>query len=130
MFLAGMPTIANMTIVGNPGERGVRLRRGTGLMLYNSVVAGNNTCLRIQGESLNQLGRGIVFSGVGFGCTTVNEGDDVPAVQAFLDGSTSVTQDGSAPAPVTLPAGFDAAGDDVVGSDVDSWGDGWTVGVE
>ena len=62
-------------------------------------------------------------------CATVNEGDDVPAVQAFLDGSTNVTQDGTPAAPVTLPAGLDTDGDNVVGADYDSWSDGWTVGL-
>ena len=75
------------------------------------------------------MGTGITLSGVSLDCATVNEGDDVPAVQAFLDGSTNVTQDGSAPVPVTLPAGLDDSGSDVVGSDVDDWGDDWTVGL-
>ena len=124
------PTIANMTILGSSTERGIRLRRGTGLHLYNSEVRGNNTCLRIQGESLNLLGSGITFDAVALDCTTANEGDDVTAVQSFLDGSTNVTQDGSSPGPVALPAGFDGAGDTVVGSDVENWGDGWTVGLD
>ena len=123
------PTIANMSIVGKSDERGIRLRRGTGLNLYNSEVSGSANCLRVQGESLNLLGTGITFDGVSLGCATVNEGDDVAAVQAFLDGSTNVTQDGSATTPVTLPTQFDAAGDTVVGSDVDSWSAGWTVGL-
>ncbi len=54
-----LPRIANMTITGNPDERGIRLRRGTGLKLYNSVVQNSAKCLRVQGESLNQLGTGI-----------------------------------------------------------------------
>ena len=66
---------------------------------------------------------------MGLGCDTVAEGDDVPAVQTFLDGSANVTQDGSTPTPVSLPARFDDAGSTVVGSDVGNWGRGWTVGV-
>ena len=124
------PLIANMTIVGNPAERAIRLRRGTGLRLFNSEVSGSDSCLRIQGESLNLLNTRIEFSGVGLGCNTVNEGDDVAAVQAFLDGSTNVTQDGSTPSPVALPANFDSAGDTVIGSDLANWGDGWTVGLD
>jgi hypothetical protein len=54
----------------------------------------------------------------------------VPAVQAFLDGSTNVTQDGSTPPPVNLPVEFDADGALVIGSDVDSWAGGWSVGLE
>ena len=122
------PSIANATMVGNPGERAIRLRRGTGLHLYNAEVRGSATCLRVQGESLNLLGTRIEFQGVGLGCETVNEGDDA-AVQAFLDGAANVTQDGSRPNPVPLPSGFDSAGDTIVGSDVANWGRGWTVGV-
>ncbi len=121
------PSIANMTMIGNAGERAIRLRRGSGLHLYNAVVSGSATCLRVQGESLNLLGTRIEFQGVGLGCATVNEGDDEAAVQAFLD-AANVAQDGSTPNPVALPAGFDTAGDTVIGSDIANWGDGWTVG--
>ena len=112
------PSIANMTMLGKSDERAVRLRRGTGLHLYNAMVGGAEKCLRVQGESLNLLDTRITFQGV------------VAAVQAFLDGSVSVTQDGTRPNPVTLPAMFDAAGDTIVGSDVANWGSGWTVGVQ
>lgn len=124
------PSIANMTILGVPAELGIRLRRGTGLNLYNSAVSGSATCLLVQGESLNLLDTGITLDGVSLGCTTVNGGDDVPAVQAFLDGSTNVTQDGSTPPPVNLPVEFDADGALVIGSDVDNWAGGWSVGLE
>ena len=50
-------------------------------------------------------------------------------MQAFLDGSTNVNQDGSGADPVTLPVGLDADGSDFVGSGVDDWGVDWTVGV-
>ena len=123
------PTLANMTMVGNPGERAIRLRRGTGLHLYNSMVSGAANCLRIQGESLNLLNTRITFQGVGLDCDTVSEGDDVAAVQGFLDGSVNVTQDGTVPNPVALPADLDPAGDTVVGSDIANWGSPWTVGV-
>ena len=91
------PTLANLTMVGNPGERAIRLRRGTGLHLYNSMVSGAANCLRIQGESLNLLNTRITFQGVGLDCDAVSEGDDVAAVQGFLDGSVNVTQDGTVP---------------------------------
>lgn len=123
-----IPTIANMTIIGNADERAIRLRRGTGLNLYNSEISGSATCLLVQGESLNLLGSSITFDGVSLGCATVNEGDDVAAVQAFLDGS-NVTQDGSAATPAGLPAGLENEGAGFVGSDVDSWSAGWTVGL-
>ncbi len=126
------PTIANKSILGVSGERGVYLRRGTGLQLWNSEVSGSDNCLRIAGESLNLLGTGITFQGVTLDCTTAIEGDDVPAIQTFIDGSTNVTTDGSAAVPVTLPDSplLDADGSDVVGSNVDDWGDDWTVGLD
>ncbi len=123
------PWIANMTIVGRSGERAIRLRRGTGLHLYNSMVSGSDNCLRIQGESLNLLGTRIEFSGVGLNCATVNEGDDQAAVQTFLDGSANLVEGAGAPTPVSLPGRFDSAGSTTVGSDVSNWGAGWTVGV-
>ena len=88
-----LPRIANMTITGNPGERAIRLRRGTGLRLYSSVVQDSENCLRIQGESLNQLGAGIIFDGVSFDCDTVVEGDDVSAISNLL-GSQQRIDDG------------------------------------
>ena len=126
------PHIANMTMMGHSGERAIRLRRGTGLHLYNSEVSGSASCLRVQGESANLLGTRIRFSGVKLDCATVNEGDDVAAVQSFLDGSTNVTEDGSTPTPVALPAANfdDDAGSSIIGSDIADWGSGWTVGLD
>ncbi len=126
------PYIANMTMIGRSGERAIRLRRGTGLHLYNSEVTGSANCLRVQGQSLYQLGTRIRFSGVELDCATVNEGDDVAAVQTFLDGSANVTEDGSMPDPVPLPAARfdDDAGSSIIGSDIANWGSGWTVGLD
>ncbi|MCZ0943412.1 MAG: hypothetical protein OXJ53_10165, partial [Gammaproteobacteria bacterium] len=123
------PWIANMTLAGRSGERAIRLRRGTGLHLYNSMVSGSDNCLRIQGESLNLLGTRIEFSGVGLNCATVNEGDDETVVQTFLDGSANLVEGAGTPTPVSLPARFDSSGSTIVGSDVSNWGAGWTVGV-
>ena len=123
------PHIANMTILGNAGERAIRLRRGTGLHLYNSMLSGSDKCLRIQGESLNLLNTRIEFAGVGLNCARVQEGDDEAAVQAFLDGSANVVQGAGAPTPVSLPARFDEAGSTLIGADVGNWGRGWTVGL-
>jgi len=126
-----LPAIANMTIKGNPAERAIRLRRGTGLELYSSIVQGNDSCLLIQGESLNLLGDGIGFDGVSFGCPTVVEGDDVAAIEALLDDS-NVSEDGSAVPAADL--GGDAFFDDttfigaVENADND-WTSGWTVGM-
>ena len=123
------PWIANMTLAGRSGERAIRLRRGTGLHLYNSMVSGSDNCLRIQGESLNLLGTRIEFSGVGLNCAKVNEGDDEAAVQTFLDGSANLVEGAGTLTPASLPARFDSAGSTIVGSDVSNWGAGWTVGV-
>jgi len=125
------PRIANMTITGNVDERGIRLRRGTGLELYNSVVQDSANCLRVQGESLNQLGDTIIFEGVTLNCDTVNEGDDVAAVQAFLDGS-NVAEGPSAATPEDLSgdAFFDATNFiGAIESPANDWTDGWTVGM-
>jgi hypothetical protein len=122
------PTIANMTILGKADERSMQLRRGTGLQLFNSAVSGSATCLLVQGESLNQLGSGIVFEGVSLGCADIVE-DDNASVQAFLDGS-NVTQDGSLPAPAAVPTDGFFEQVDVIGSDVADWGEGWTVGLQ
>ena len=123
------PWIANMTMQGKSDERAIRLRRGTGLHLYNSMVSGSATCLRVQGESLKALGTRIEFAGVGLDCATVNEGDDESAVQTFLDGSANLVEGEGTPTPVSLPARFDSAGAAIVGSDFRTWGAGWTVGV-
>ena len=93
------------------------------------MVTGSDTCLRVQGESLNLLGTLITNQGVSYGCSTVNEGDDVDAVQSFLDSSPNTTQDGSIPAAVDLPDDgfFENTGS--LGSDVDSWRGNWVFGL-
>ena len=122
------PMIANMTILARSDTRAIRLRRGTGLNLFNSVAEGGDTCLRIQGESLNLLGTGITFDGVALNCATNNEGDDVDAIQALLD-SSNVTEDGSDPAAGTLPADGFFEQNSTIGSDVDSWKGSWAFGL-
>jgi len=123
------PRIANMTIAGNPSERAIRLRRGTGLRLYNSAVSGSANCLRVQGESGNLYNTRIVMESVSFDCTTVAEGDDAAALRTFLDGSANVTRDGSTPPPATLPDNGFFERSDVIGSDVDSWKGNWAFGL-
>ncbi len=128
------PYIANMTMMGRSGENAIRLRRGTGLHLYNSEISGSDTCLRISGnESTSLLGTRIQFSGVKLDCATViGSSEDAAAVKTFLDGSTNVTQDGSTPNPVSLPAANfdDDAGGSIIGSGIANWGSGWTVGLD
>lgn len=131
-----LPVIANMTILGNPDERAIRLRVGSGLELYNSIVQGSANCLAINGDSsLAQLGTGIQFGGVSFGCPTVIEGDDVDAIQAEFDASENVSTTAQAVAAVAIP---DESGDaaffdqtEFTGAllDLDNdWTMGWTVG--
>ncbi|MDP5070489.1 MAG: hypothetical protein NWQ45_06275, partial [Congregibacter sp.] len=121
------PSIANMTIAARSDQNGIRLRRGTGLFLFNSAVVSGNTCLRVQGESLNLLGTGITFDGVQLNCTTVNAGDDEAAVQSFLDGS-NVTEGGASPGTGTLPGDGFFEQNSVIGADFDSWKGTWVFG--
>jgi hypothetical protein len=120
------PAIANMTMVIREDSNALRLRRGTGLNLYNSAVTSGETCLRVQGESLNLLGTGITMDGVQLNCATVNNGDDVDAVQAFLDGS-NVSQGAALPTPGSLPADGFFEQNSTIGADVDSWKGAWVV---
>jgi len=124
------PKIANMTITGHPGERAIRLRRGTGLELYSSVVQDSERCLRIQGESLNLLGGGITFEGLSFDCDTVVEGDDVSAINNLLGASSNVSTTGqSVPAADLSAVSFFDATDFIgaVESNDEDWTTGWTV---
>ena len=122
------PTIANMTIIGNPGERAIRLRRGTGADLYNTLVTGSATCIDVSGESVGLLGTDINFESVSFGCETVVDGDN-PDLQMYLDGAPNVTQDGSVPPAATLPSDGFFEPSDVIGSDIDSWKGTWVFGL-
>lgn len=51
------PTLANFTIIGSGGgtaasdTRGMLLRRGTGALIYNTVVTGSDICLKIDGSA-------------------------------------------------------------------------------
>ena len=118
------PSIANLSIIGNPNERAVRLRRGTGLRLYNALLSGSKTCLRVQGDSLNRLGTDILFDGVRLNCATNVEGDDVNAIQTFLDGG-NVSETAAAPTAATLPSDGFFKPSSRIGSDIGSWGAGW-----
>lgn len=43
------PTISNVTLVGNGGEKqGVRLRAGTKVNLYNAIITGKGNCLTVE----------------------------------------------------------------------------------
>jgi hypothetical protein len=122
------PTIANMSIIGNSGQRAIRLRRGTGADILNTAVTGSATCIDVSGESLNLLGTGINLESVSFDCPEVVDGDN-PDLQMYLDGAVNVTQDGSTPPAATLPADGFFEQSDVVGSDLESWMGSWVFGL-
>jgi len=122
------PTIANMTIVGNPGERGILLRRGTGADIYNSVVTNSATCLEVAGESVGLLGTDINLASDKLDCATVSGGVD-PDLQNYLDGAPNVTQDGSTPPASTLPSDGFFQQNNVIGSDLGSWKGAWVFGL-
>ena len=125
-----MPGIANMTINGNSGERGILLRRGTGAFIYNSRVSGSASCLEVAGESVALEGTDIVFDGVSLDCAvTVSDGS--AETQAWLDAS-NVNQNGGAVAPADLSADSFFDDTDYVGAVQDAandWVAGWTVGM-
>jgi hypothetical protein len=122
------PTIANMSIQGNSGERGILLRRGTGADIYNSLVTGSATCFEVAGESVALLGTDINLASVSFGCETVSGGVD-PELQNYLDGAPNVTQDGSTPSATSLPNNGFFEQNSAIGSDFASWKGAWVFGL-
>ncbi|MEE4145650.1 MAG: hypothetical protein V2I26_12670 [Halieaceae bacterium] len=122
------PTIANMSILGNSGERGILLRRGTGADIYNSLVSGSATCFEVAGESVALLGTDINLASVSFGCETVSGGVD-PELQNYLDGAPGVTQDGSVPSATSLPNNGFFEQNSAIGSDFASWKGAWVFGL-
>ena len=122
------PTIANMSIQGNSGERGILLRRGTGADIYNSLVSGSATCFEVAGESVALLGTDINLASVSFGCETVSGGVD-PELQNYLDGAPGVTQDGSIPSATSLPNNGFFEQNSAIGSDFASWKGAWVFGL-
>lgn len=122
------PTIANMTILGNAGERGILLRRGTGADIYNSELRDSATCIAVQGESVALLGTQINMAGVSLDCATVSGGDD-PQLQNYLDGAPNVTQDGSVPPATALPGNGFFQQNNAIGSDFQSWKGAWVFGL-
>ena len=127
------PSIANMTIQGLPGENGIRLRHGTEARIANSFVDGSATCLRVNDESRNKLGQGIVIEGTSLACATTHRSDDDGAVAAYLSGQSTVSQNGDRVDPVTPmeslgDPNFTFEATDFVGAfGAVNWADGWTV---
>ena len=122
------PTIANMTILGNSGERGILLRRGTGADIYNSSISGSASCMEVAGESVALLGLDINLASVSLGCATVSGGVD-PGLQNYLDGAPDVTQDGSVPSAAALPNNGFFTRNNVVGSGFQGWKGAWVFGL-
>ena len=123
------PTIANMSIIGNTAERAIRLRRGTGADLYNTMVTGSATCLDVDGDTaVGLLGADINIESTSFDCPEVVDGEN-PDLQMYLDGAVNVSQDGSDVQAATLPSDGFFEQSDVVGSDFDSWRGSWVFGL-
>tara|TARA_R110001599_G_scaffold353795_2_gene597895 strand:- start:33125 stop:36613 length:3489 start_codon:yes stop_codon:yes gene_type:complete len=122
------PSIANMTIVGNAGERGIRLRRGTGADIWNSRVTGSATCIDVSGESVALLGIDINLASVALQCPEVVDGDN-PELQMYIDGAPNVTQDGPVPAASSLPSNGFFEQSNIVGSGLQSWKGAWVFGL-
>ena len=113
------PSIANMTIIGNSGERALRIRRGTGLTLSNSFIDGSERCIRIDGSSRDILGASIdptiTFQGVSLACATTHDRDIDGAVEAYLNTAVNVSQNGDTVEPVSLADTF-FANEDFIGA--------------
>ena len=122
-----MPYISNMSAYGVAGENGLRLRRGTGLFLTNSIVTGSTSCLRIEGASLDLLGSDLTIAGTSFGCTEVVTGDDGGAVTAYLDSADEVSQDGGDVNAVPTGNPFLESVDYVGAFGGSDWTAGWTL---
>lgn len=122
------PAIANMSIVGNSGERAIRLRRGTGASIYNSTVTGSATCIDVSGESLTLLGTDLNLASVSFDCPEVVDGDNGD-LQAYIDGISTVISGSSIPAATALPNNGFFESNNVVGSDINSWKGSWAYGL-
>jgi hypothetical protein len=122
-----MPAIANFSFFGNPAERSIRLRRGTGGMFWNGIVTGSDACLRVDGTSRDKLGSDLTFAGTTFNCTTMHDSDDDGAVEAYLDSATEVSQSGGQVNPVTpTDSRLEDAG--FVGAfGAEDWTAGWTL---
>ena len=105
-----LPAISNMSGYGNPGENGLRLRRGTGLELTNSFVVDSGSCIQVDGTSRDLLGGDLTIGGSSFACAETHSADDDGAVEAYLDSADNVSQDGAQVDPVTPSRDFFESG--------------------
>jgi hypothetical protein len=146
-----LPTFANLTIVSRDGQA-VLLREGTGLNIYNSVVAdeGASTCWDIDNDETYDFngdgtaGEGHDYDGNLFACATLaqedSSGPTVAQIEALLSSNTNTASAGgaslagyvngateSALTPVTVAGDFFEATDyvgAVPSADAD-WTDNW-----
>ncbi|MEJ2532927.1 MAG: hypothetical protein P8Y92_14120, partial [Halioglobus sp.] len=122
-----IPAISNMSVFGNPAENALRLRRGTGLALSNSLVTGSATCMQVDGTSRDLLGSDLTVAGTSFNCADMHSGDEDGAVEAYLDSADEVSQNGGSVNPVPPGNGFFDDTDFVGAFGAEDWTAGWTV---
>ena len=130
-----LPTIANMSSYGKSDEHGLRLRRGTGLYLYNSDVQGSASCLRVDNDaSRNFLGDRITFTSVRLGCAALQPSDKDMGnkVKTYVDAqvaANTVTTDSTGTVTPMGPTGdfFDEASYIGAFDGNERWTAGWTV---
>jgi len=122
-----IPSISNMSGFGLAGENGLRLRRGTGIHLTNSIVQDSGTCVQVEGASRDLLGSDLTIEGTSFDCAEMHKGDDDGAVKMYLDSAPEVSQSGGSVNPVTPVGGFFEAADFVGAIGPDNWTAGWTL---
>lgn len=150
-----IPTLANMTLIGRPGgdpaSDGILLRRGTGALIYNSVITGfADACIDIDGTAtLNEAatladstdGNLEIFNSIVY-CPTgesfeSGDGDIAGSdIETWFnaDGSNQVIdanlQDNGQPNG-TAGSGTRFVSNDYIGAfsqdSADTWADGWTI---
>jgi hypothetical protein len=118
-----------MTGIGNTDENGLRLRRGTGLALRNTLISGSAVCIRVDGTSRDLLGTGLTIESTSLDCAELTSNDDDGAVADYISTATNVTTDGSTPPAGDLPDDGFFEQTDVIGSDFDSWRGNWVFGL-
>ena len=89
------PRIANMTLLGKPGERGILFREGTGANVTNSIVYGFDRCIDIDGSATfaaagdpNNLTGVLTMENTIVMCNTTNfeeEGGDPWSIAAWFN---------------------------------------------
>ena len=125
-----------MTVLGNPNNNALRFRRGTGITLLNSEVAGSASCLRVDGTSRDLIGafeasgatETVTFAGDRFNCAAlVQDGTDADGTLTNYVNNTAVgvTTDATAPTVQPLPADGFFETNGVIGADLQGWAGNW-----